>query len=187
MKLFLKYDINVIFRKILEEQLNKLAIEYKINGLGEVEFNEPLSIDTMKELTSLLSIYGINIIQDHKSEIVQRIKDAITEMIAISSIERVYKTSAYLSEKLGYSYTYLSSIFSESTYTSIESFVILKRIDRAKSLILEDQLTLTEVAHTLGYSSVAHLSAQFKKNTGLTPTVFQRIIKKRMQELNKTN
>ncbi len=185
MKLYLKYDINIIFRKIVEEQLDKLEVDYKINGLGEVEFNESLSGNTIKQLTSLLSIYGIDIINDHKSEIVQRIKDAITEMIADSSIEKQFKTSAYLSDRLGYSYTYLSNIFSESTYTSIESFVILKRIDRAKSLILSGQLTLTEVAYTLGYSSVAHLSAQFKKTTGLTPTVFQRIIKERNKELNK--
>ncbi|MBP2830698.1 helix-turn-helix transcriptional regulator [Aquimarina sp. U1-2] len=184
MKLYLKYDINKIFRKILEEQLDKIGVHYKINRLGEVEFNNSLSSQTIKELTTLLSIYGIDIINDHKSEIVQRIKDAITEMINDSSIERQFKTSTYLSESLGYSYTYLSNIFSESTYTSIESFVILKRIDRAKSLILENRLTLTEVAYTLGYSSVAHLSGQFKKTTGLTPTSFQRIIKERNKELN---
>ncbi len=183
MKLYLKYDINIIFRKTLEEQLGKLGVDYSINGLGEVEFNEPLNVETIKELTSLLSIYGIEIINDHKSEIVQRIKDSITEMIANSSIEKQHKTSTYLSEKLAYSYAYLSSIFSESTYTSIESFVILKRVDRAKALILEDRLTLTEVAYTLGYSSVAHLSGQFKKTTGLTPTVFRHIIRERNKSL----
>ncbi|GAA3522990.1 hypothetical protein GCM10022393_42150 [Aquimarina addita] len=183
MKLYLKYDINIIFRKTLENQLDKIGIAYKINGLGEVEFTQPLNPQEVKELTVLLSTYGIKIINDHKTEIVQRIKDTVTEMVNNTTIEKSFKTSVYLSEKLEYSYTYLSSIFSENTYSSIESFVILKRIDRAKSLIIKDRLTLTEVAYTLGYSSVAHLSAQFKKTTGLTPTVFQRIIKQR--EANK--
>lgn len=183
MKIYLKYDIHVIFKKTLEEQLNKIGIKYTINGLGEVEFMESISVEKITQLSSLLSIYGIKIINDHKSEVIQRIKDAITEMVINSSIENSYKVSTYLAEKLGYSYTYLSSLFSEVTYTSIENFVILKRIDRAKTLILEDKLTLTEIAHTLGYSSVAHLSSQFKKTTGLTPTIFQKIIKQRKEQL----
>lgn len=183
MKVYLKYDMNVIFKKTLEEQLNKLKIEYSINGLGEVEFKQTLSIQKMKELSLMLSIYGIQIINDYKTEIIQRIKDAIKEMILDTNINKHYKTSVYLAEKLGYSYTYLSSIFSEETYTSIENFVILNRVDHAKNLILEDTLTLTEIADAIGYSSVAHLSAQFKKTTGLTPTVFQKIVKQRKKTL----
>lgn len=179
MKLYLKYDISVIFKKTLEQQLSQLNIDYKVNGLGEVEFNQALSEDQIRQLATLLSIYGIEIINDHKTEIVQRIKDAISEMILESNAEKQLKTSTYLSEKLGYSYTYLSSIFSEGTYTSIENFVILKRIDKVKLLLSSEDLTLTEVAYQLSYSSVAHLSTQFKKITGLTPTAFQRIIKAR--------
>ncbi|UZO81122.1 AraC family transcriptional regulator [Aquimarina sp. ERC-38] len=183
MKLYLKYDIQIIFKKTLEEQLSKLDIDYTVNGLGEIEFKQTLSADEVKQLSTLLSIYGIEIINDHKSEIIQRIKDAISEMILESNAEKQLKTSTYLSEKLGYSYTYLSSIFSEGTYTSIENFVILKRIDQAKLLLLSEDLTLTEVAYQLSYSSVAHLSTQFKKTTGLTPTAFQRIIKARKSEV----
>ena len=179
MEVFLKYDINVIFKKTLKDQLDKLGVAYEINGLGRILFKKQPSIEQIKELTVLLSVYGIQIIQDHKSEIVQRIKDTIFEMIISSTSERQYKTSVYLSEKLGYSYTYLSSLFSDSTHNSIENYIILRRIDFAKALIVEDQHTLTEVALKLGYSSVAHLSTQFKKTTGLTPTIFQRIIKER--------
>ncbi len=187
MKLYLKYDINIIFKKTLEEQLDKLDIQYKINGLGEVEFQDGLSVEKIAELTALLSIYGIKIIKDHKAEVVQRIKDAIATMVADTTGEKHYKTSVYLAEKLGYSYPYLASLFSESTYTSIENFVIIKRIDHAKSLMLEDKLTLTEIAHTLGYSSVAHLSSQFKKTTGLTPTIFQKIIEERKKQQETAN
>ena len=92
-----------------------------------------------------------------------------------------YNVSTYLSEKLDYSYTYLSTVFSETTHTSIENFVILKKIDIAKTLIINKDLTLTEIAFKLNYSSVAHLSSQFKKTTGLTPSTFQKIIKKRKE------
>lgn len=183
MKLCLKYDINIIVKKTIKDQLDNLGVEYVINGIGEIAFKTPPDFSTIEEIKSLLEVYGITIIDDQKSAIVQRIKDAITEMIIDSSIENQYTTSIYLSNKLGHSYSYLSNVFSEQTYSSIENFTILKRIDYAKSLILEDKLTLTEIAHTLGYSSVAHLSSQFKKTTGLTPTVFQRIIKERKKAL----
>jgi AraC-like DNA-binding protein len=111
--------------------------------------------------------------------LVQRIKDAITELIHNQEEENLYKVSAYLSEKLDYSYSYLSTVFSETTYTSIENFIILKKIDYAKELIITNNLTLTEIAFKLNYSSVAHLSYQFKKTTGLTPSAFQNIIEKR--------
>jgi len=178
MRLYLKYDINITFRSVLEEQLKKLNIDYKINGLGEVEFLQPLDMQKMQEITSLLSIYGISIINDHKSQLVQKIKDTITNMI--NAEEKVTSNfSTYLAEKLGYSYAYLSSLFSEINYTSIENFIIIKKIDKAKELITAQNLTLTEVAFQLGYSSVAHLSGQFKKTTGLTPTLFLNIIKQR--------
>lgn len=185
MKFYLKYDINVIFKKTLENQLDHLGIGYKINGLGEVEFLQPLSIEKIRELTTLLSVYGIQIINDHKTEVVQRIKDTVSEMVSDTSSEKNYKLSEYLPEKLGYSYTYLSGLFSESTYTSIENFLIIKRIDRVKQMLVQNQLTLTQIAYELGYSSNAHLSTQFKKVTGLTPTIFQKIIKKR-SELKKS-
>ena len=93
--------------------------------------------------------------------------------------------SSFLSEKLNYSYSYLSSLFSEVTYTSIENFIILQKIERAKRLIIEGEYTLTEISDMLSYSSVAYLSAQFKKTTGLTPTSFQSIVKKMRK--NKTS
>ncbi|WP_010523512.1 helix-turn-helix domain-containing protein [Aquimarina agarivorans] len=178
MKLQLKYDINVTFKSVLEEQLNKLAIPYKINGFGEVEFLQPVNMKKMEELTILLSTYGISIINDHKTQLVQKIKDTINGMI--NSNETITQNfSDYLAERLGYSYAYLSNLFSENTYSSIENFTIITKIDKAKELLTTESLTLTEVAFQLGYSSVAHLSRQFKKTTGITPTLFQKIIAQR--------
>ena len=183
MKLYLKYDSNITFKSILKEQLDKLNVNYKINGLGEVEFLESLEVQTLQELTMLLSIYGISIIDDHKTQLVQKIKDLIAEMISLDEKITV-NTSTYLSDKLGYSYAYLSNLFSEITYTSIENFIIITKIDKAKELIISQNLSLTEVSHKLGYSSVAHLSGQFKKLTGITPSQFQRIISQRKLQDN---
>jgi len=178
MKLYLKYDINHTFRSVLEEQLAKLNVQYKFNGLGEIEFTDSLDIKTLENLTTLLSIYGISIINDHKTQIVERIKLLVTEMVN-TEMELAINTSEYIADKLGYSYAYLSSLFSEATYTSIENFIIITKIDKAKELITLDKLSLTEVSHKLGYSSVAHLSGQFKKTTGITPSLFRKIIKQR--------
>ena len=179
MKLYIKYDINIMFRAILKEQMDKFGALYSIDGLGEIEIKRNITSQQLKELSALLSKYGIEIIDDYKNELVQRIKDAITELIYSDNEDKSLKLSEYLSEKLNYTYAYLATVFSEATYSSIENFVILKKIDYAKSLIINNQFTLTEIAYKLNYSSVAHLSAQFKKTTGLTPTSFQNIIKKR--------
>ncbi|MCG2462037.1 AraC family transcriptional regulator [Flavobacteriaceae bacterium F89] len=182
MKVHVKYDVNFICRTVLEEQLIKLNINYSLIGLGEVEIQGDLGLVEKNELSLALKKYGIQIIDDQKEELVQRIKDAITEMITGGKETRLYKVSAYLSEKLEYSYPYLSNLFSEATHSSIENFIIMKKIDLAKTLILNDQSSLTEIAHQLNYSSVAHLSYQFKKTTGLTPSAFQKIIRRRKEK-----
>ncbi len=181
MKIYVKFNFNKTCKRVLEEQLDGLGIPYALSGVGEIEFQTPLAPEQKDALKKAFDNYGITIIDDEKSALAQRIKDAITEMIFLDDQAKIYKISAYLSERLDYSYSHLSNVFSETTYTSIENFVILKKIDYAKMLIAENDLTLTEIAFRLNYSSVAHLSTQFKKTTGLTPSVFQRIINKRKQ------
>tara|TARA_R110002051_G_C8732983_1_gene498120 strand:+ start:90 stop:659 length:570 start_codon:yes stop_codon:yes gene_type:complete len=181
MKLNVKYDFNTICKIVLQEQLAALSIPYRLHGLGEIEFERPLNVDQKNKLTTSLSSYGIEIIDDQKSAMVQRIKETITNMILHDEQAKNYKVSSYLSEKLNYSYVYLSNVFSEVTYSSIENFVILKKIDHVKSLIISNNYTLTEIAYQLNYSSVAHLSYQFKKTTGLTPSTFQKIILRRRE------
>ena len=179
MKLQIKYDINIACKVILQEQLDKLKIPYEIIGLGEISIKGMISPEQYKELELSIKRYGIDIIDDPKNALAQKIKDAITEMVYLEDKLPNSKISAYLADKLNHSYGYLSNLFSEVTYSSIANFIIMQKIERAKQLISEDKLTLTEVAWQLNYSSVAHLSNQFKKTTGLTPTVFQRILRKR--------
>lgn len=179
MKFQFKYDINLACRVILQEHLDRLGIPYEISALSEVQFKEPLSEEKLKEFESALKKYGIEIIDDPKNVLVQKIKDEIIDLIYKKEKLPESKISAYLADRLNLSYGYLSKIFSEVTFTSIENFMIIQRIERAKQLIVEEKLTCTEVAWKMNYSSVAHLSNQFKKTTGLTPTVFQRIIEKR--------
>jgi AraC-like DNA-binding protein len=183
MKLQIKYDINLACKIILQEHLEKYEIPYEMSGLGEIELKRPVSSDEYKELENALKKYGIEILDNPKNAFIQRIKDVIIEMIYLDDKLQTSKISVYLADKLNHSYGYLSSLFSEITHTSIENFIILQKIERAKQMIIEDKLTLTEMAWQLNYSSVAHLSNQFKKTTGLTPTAFQRIIKKR-KDLN---
>lgn len=184
MKLFVKFDYHVVCKRVLEAELERLQIPYYLSGLGEIETKEDIDPETKEALTQGLAAFGIQIIQDEKDVLVQRIKDIINEMIHKSEETKTYNTSTILSEKLNYSYSYLSTVFSEVTYNSIENFVMLKKIDYAKELMAENKgLTLTEIAHRLHYSSVAHLSGQFKKITGLTPSTFQKIIEKRRELL----
>tara|TARA_R110002073_G_scaffold72537_1_gene177090 strand:+ start:53186 stop:53743 length:558 start_codon:yes stop_codon:yes gene_type:complete len=178
MKIYVTFDINSTRNAILKEQLDKLGVDYTIEASNEINFNEKLTTDQESLLAESFIKYGITIIDNQKSELVQRIKDSINEMLEDDEAS-LYKVSSYLADKLNYSYAYLSNFFSENTYTSIENFVILKKVDYAKELIANTDLTLTEIAYRLNYSSVAHLSGQFKKTTGLTPSVFQKIIKKR--------
>lgn len=175
-----KYDINITCRVVLEEQLDKLDMPYTINDIGEVEIHGNPSTEMLGKLIYNLNRYGIHILRDKKTALVQRIKNTIDEMLQDDRV-RLYKVSTYLANQLDYSYSYLSNLFSEVTYTSIENFVILRKVDHAKELMANHNLTLTEIAYRLNYSSVAHLSNQFKKTTGLTPTTFQKILNKRRE------
>lgn len=181
MKLQIKYDINIACKVILMENLDKLGVPYEITGLGEVDIKGVLSTNQYEELENSINKYGITIISDPKNGVAQKIKDVIIEMVYLEDKLPNSNTSDYIAEKMNLSYGHISSIFSEVTYTSIGNFIIMQRIEYAKQLISEGKLTLTEVAWKLNYSSVAHLSNQFKKTTGLTPSSFQRIIKKRKE------
>ncbi|WP_018341780.1 AraC family transcriptional regulator [Cytophaga aurantiaca] len=187
MKLYLKFDINAICKKVLQEQLDALNIDYSILGFGEVEIQNSASNETVKKLQDNLGEYGISVVESHKSILVQKIKDAIIEMIYSDEKISNEKTSVYLADKIGQSYGYISNLFSDVTYTSIANFIILQKVERAKQLILTNELTITEIAWKLNYSSVAHFSNQFKNATGLTPSAFLRIIDKRKSALQKKN
>jgi len=179
MKVFIKFDFNTVCKKILEEKLDACQIKYKILGFGEVQFLEKVTPEKLNLFSKSLGSYGIEIVENQKTILIQKIKDTLVDMIFNENVN--VKSSVYLSEKLGYSYGHLSNLFSEVTYTSIENFIILQKIEYAKQLIINNELSLTEIAFRLNYSSMAHLSSQFKNTTGITPSAFQRIIKKRRE------
>jgi AraC-like DNA-binding protein len=164
---------------ILQEKLEELQIPYQMNGYGEVQVNGSITPEQYKTLETAINRYGIEIIDNPKNALVQKIKEVLIELVYSDAKLPDSKISAYISDKMNLSYSYLAKIFAEVTYTSIENFMILQRIERVKKLIIEEKLTCTEVAWKMNYSSVAHLSNQFKKTTGLSPTTFQRIIERR--------
>lgn len=167
-------------KKVLEEKLSQFNIKFTLINTNEVLFLESISSEKYAAITSILNEYGFEVIENQKNIIVQKIKDAIIEMVFNDEAPNV-KSSVYLAEKLDHSYGYLSNLFSEVTYTSIENFIIIQKIEYAKQLISKNDLTLTEIAFKLNYSSVAHLSSQFKNTTGITPSSFQRIMTKRRE------
>ncbi|MEN9906999.1 MAG: hypothetical protein RLZZ540_140 [Bacteroidota bacterium] len=183
MKLFLKTDSLFLAKKILEEKLDAFNIKYSLINTNEILFLENIDAAIYQKITSVLNEYGFEIIENQKNIIVQKIKETIIEMVFNDEVPSV-KSSVYLSEKLELSYGYLSNIFSEVTYTSIENFIIIQKIEYVKKLITHHDLTLTEIAFKLNYSSVAHLSSQFKNITGITPSAFLRILKKRNEIAN---
>ena len=170
-------------KKILEEKLDAFNIKYNLINTNEILFLENIDTDTYQKIALVLNEYGFEIIENQKNIVVQKIKETIIEMIFNEEVPAV-KSSVYLAEKLDLSYGYLSNLFSEVTYTSIENFIIIQKIEYVKKLITHHNLTLTEIAFKLNYSSVAHLSSQFKNITGITPSAFQRIIKKRNELAN---
>jgi AraC-like DNA-binding protein len=179
MNLYIKYDIPVTCKTILQDILNKSDLDYKLISFWEIDLQETVSQKSLSELKAEFSKYGIGIVESHKSILVQKIKDAIIEMVYMEEKLPTSKTSAYLADKLKHRYGYISNLFSEVTFTSIENFIILQKIERAKQLLITNELTITEIAWKLNYSSVAHLSNQFKNVTGLTPSMFLRIINRR--------
>lgn len=187
MTFFVKYDFDLMCKTLLKEHLDTLNIQYTLNSVNEVLIEENLSEEKQKILTDALKKQGIEIVSNQKSTLVERIKNAIDDMLK-DETKIALKVSVYLSETLNYSYTHLSTVFSENTYTSIENYTILRKVDLVKKHLCNTNLTLTEIAFQLNYSSVAHLSGQFKKMTGLTPSTFQRIMrKKKIYPLTKPN
>ncbi|MFW0737066.1 MULTISPECIES: helix-turn-helix domain-containing protein [unclassified Flavobacterium] len=183
MKLFIKFDINTICSLFLKHNLDQHKINFTTLGFGEIEINDNMDAEALEALKEKLGPCGFEVVENQKSVLVQKIKDAIIELVFMEDNNN-YKSSVFLAEKLNHSYGYLSNVFSEVTYSSIENFIILQKIERAKQLIIINEMSLTEIAFLLNYSSVAHLSTQFKNTTGITPSAFQRIIKKRRENLN---
>ena len=168
---------------MVKEELKKLGLHYIVVNLGEVEVMEDMTKEQLQQLKANLLETGLELLDDKKAILIEKIKNVIIEMIHYEDELPKTNFSDYLSEKLDYDYTYLSNLFSESQATTIEHFIIIHKIERVKELILYNELNLTEIAWKMHYSSVAHLSHQFKKITGLTPSFFKSLKDKKRTAL----
>jgi AraC-like DNA-binding protein len=147
--------------------------------LGEVEVMEQLTAAQLEELKTELKKSGLELMDNKRAILIERIKNAVVEMVHHSDEILKVNFSDYLAEKLNHDYTYLANLFSETQGTTIEQFVISHKVERIKELIIYGELNITEIAWKMNYSSVAHLSNQFKKVTGLSPTHFRNLKDKR--------
>lgn len=180
MKLYIKYMVSIRCKMMVKSELEKLGLHYNVVELGEADVREVLSQEQRDQLAAGLKKSGLELMDDKKAILIEKIKNVIVELIHYTDEALKVNFSQHLSEKLGFDYTYLSNLFSEVESMTIEHFIIKHKIERVKELLVYDELSLTEIAYRLHYSSVAHLSNQFKKVTGLTPTFFKQLKHKRL-------
>jgi len=179
LKLFIKYMVSQRCKMVVKEELKKLGLHYIVVDLGEVDIMENINSEQREQIKLALSKSGLELMDDKKAVLIEKIKNAIIEMVHYKDELLKVNFSDFLSEKLNYDYTYLANLFSEIQGTTIEKFIIAHKIEMVKELIIYDELNLTEIAWKMHYSSVAHLSNQFKKITGLTPSHFKQLKEKR--------
>ena len=168
---------------MVKEELEKLGIKYIAINLGLIDTLENITKEQRRQLSLNLSKSGLELLEDKKSILIEKIKNVITEMIHHSDELPKINYSDFISQKLEYDYTYLANTFSEVKGITIQQYIILHKIERVKELILYDELSLSEISYKLHYSSPAHLSYQFKKVTGLTPSFFKKMKQKRNRNL----
>ncbi len=167
----------------VKEELKKLGLHFILVELGVVDLMEDITPEQRDQLKAALQISGLELMDDKKAMLIERIRNIIIEMVHYSRELPKTNFSDFLSEKLDYDYTYMANLFSEVQGTTIEKFIIAHKIERVKELIIYDELNLTEIAWLMHYSSVAHLSNQFKKITGLTPSHFKQLKDKRRKAI----
>jgi AraC-like DNA-binding protein len=160
---------------VVKEELQKLGLHFVVVDLGEIEIMENLTDMQRAELKSALHNSGLELMDDKRAVLVEKVITTIIEMLHYSDELPKINYSDYISEKINYDYTYLSNLFSEVKGITIQQFIIIHKIERVKELLLYDEMNLSEISYKLQYSSVAHLSNQFKKVTGLTPTQFKHL------------
>jgi YesN/AraC family two-component response regulator len=160
-------------KMVVKYELDKLGLHYTRVELGEVEILEDLSEEQQEKLDDALISCGLELMDDKKSILVEKIKAVIIELVHYTDDMIKINLSDYISQKLNHNYSYLSNLFSEVKGTSIEKYYLENKIEKVKELLVYDELNLKEIADKLHYSSVAHLSGQFKKMTGLSPSHFK--------------
>ncbi|MGS2762780.1 helix-turn-helix domain-containing protein [Sinomicrobium sp. M5D2P9] len=179
MILYIKYMVCLRCKMVVKSELDKLNLKYGSIDLGMVELLEDLTVMQETELKQNLRKSGLELMDDEKSILIERIKAVIIEMIHYTNELPRVNYSDYISRKLGGDYAHLANIFSEVKGITIQHFIIIHKIEKIKELLLYDELSLTEISSLMHYSSVAHLSTQFKKITGLSPSFYKKIKDKR--------
>lgn len=179
MKIYIKYMVSLRCKMVVREELKKLGLKYMTLDLGMVELEEDITPYLRDQLKRNLHKSGLELLDDRKSILIEKITSVIIEMIHYADELPQVNYSDYISSKLNLDYTYLSNIFSEVKGITIQQFIILHKIEKVKELLLYDELNITEISYKLNYSSVAHLSNQFKKVTGLSPSFFKKLKQKR--------
>lgn len=185
MKLYIKNMVCNRCKMAVKTELDKLELHFDKVELGEVEIFEELSPEMIEHLNYSFKKHGLELIEDNKSILVEQIKTSIIELVHYRDDQIKVNLSDFLGEKLNHNYTYLANLFSEVKGISIEKFYLWHKIEKVKELLVYDELNLSEIALKMHYSNVAHLSNQFKKTTGLTPSHFKNLKHKRRIALEK--
>ncbi len=183
MILYIRYMVSLRCKMVVKEELKKLGLWYVFVDLGTVEILGELTEELHQQLKTNLLKSGLELLDDKRSILIERIKNVVIEMIHYDEELPKINFSDFISQKIGYDYTYLSNIFSEVKGITLQQYIIMHRIEKVKELLLYDELSLTEISYRLQYSSVAHLSNQFKKVTGLTPSFYRQLKQKRRGNL----
>jgi len=168
---------------VVHQELENLGIKNAVVDLGMVELWDDISLSQRAMLRENLLKTGLELLDDKKSILIEKIKNVVTQMIHYTDEFPKENFSDYISEKLGYDYTYLANTFSEVKGITLQHFIIINKVEKIKELLLYDELNLTEISYKLNYSSVAHLSNQFKKITGLSPSFYKKLKLRRLKNL----
>jgi len=179
MKLYIKYLVSLRCKMLVKSELEKLGLHHIVVELGEIEIIENISSEQHDVLKMELLKSGLELMDDKRAILIEKIKNVIIELVHYEDDLPKTNFSDFLAEKLHHDYTYMANLFSEVTGITIEHYIIAHQIERVKELLIYGELNLTEISYKLNYSSVAHLSNQFKKVTGLTPTFFKHLKEKK--------
>lgn len=179
MILHIKYMVSNCCRETVKAQLNKIGLRYTLLELGQVELTKPITDEERAEPKIILCKNGFELMDNQKAILIEKIKNLVIEMVQESDKHPTVNYYEHISKELEYDYTYLSNLFSDVTGTTIIQYIIAHKIEKIKELLLYNELSLTEISYQLNYSSVAYLSAQFKKTIGLTPSYYKQLRNKK--------
>lgn len=183
LRLYVKYMVSLRCKMVVKDELEQMGLKYDMVDLGTIELTEAISVDQRLQLKENLLKSGLELMDDKKSVLIEKVKEIIFDMIQHADELPGINYSEYISKKMQLDYNYLATMFSEVKGITIQQFIIFHKIEKVKEMLLYDELNLTDIAFKLNYSSVAHLSNQFKKITGLSPSYFKKLKQKRKAAL----